>query len=122
MRTTLLLPSAFVLSLAACGGGGNDGPTTPTTPTNPAPSAATVEAGGSSNTFTPAQVTVARGGTVTWTFGARVHNVTFAAATGAPQNVPNSSNVQVARTFPTAGSFPYDCTLHNGMTGSVVVQ
>jgi plastocyanin len=126
MRTTpsrlaaLALAMAATTALAACGGDDDDDDDGPTAPT--APSAVSVEAGAAANTFTPPQITVARAGTVTWTFGTRTHNVTFATATGAPANVPNSSNAQVARTFNTAGTFAYECTLHTGMTGSVVVQ
>jgi plastocyanin len=28
----------------------------------------------------------------------------------------------VSRTFPAAGNFPYNCTLHAGMNGTVNVQ
>jgi len=74
------------------------------------------------NLFTPSTVTIATGGTVTWTFAAVVHNATFGAATGAPATIPNTSGSQVSRAFPTAGRFDYVCTLHAGMTGSVIVQ
>ena len=118
MRTALLLAPLAVLSLTACGGDDDD-----PTPTQPnAPLTATVAAAGDANTFTPTQVTIARGGTVTWTFGARIHNVTFNPVAGAPATVPDASNTTVARTFASTGSFPYECTRHTGMTGSVVVQ
>jgi plastocyanin len=125
MRPTPLL-AALAMSLAACGGGGGggDGPTNPTPPNppTPAPSAATVQALASSNAFSPSQVTIARNGTVTWNFSTLTHNVTFTGGTGAPANVPETTNAQVSRTFGTAGSFPYRCTLHDGMNGSVTVQ
>ena len=50
------------------------------------------------------------------------HNVTFASVTGAPANVPNFNSGNVSRTFPTAGTFSYQCTNHSGMTGLVTVQ
>ena len=118
VSASLLL--ALTVALTACGGDDDDDDGGPTTPS--APTTATVEAGAATNTFTPPSVTIARGGTVTWTFGARPHNAAFNAVTGAPANVPTTSNAQVARTFPTAGTFPYVCTLHTGMTGSVTVQ
>ena len=83
--------------------------------------AAGVTAGAASNTFTPALVAVARGGTVSWTFGALVHNVEFGGAAGAPTNIGNTSNNTVARTFANAGTFNYVCSLHAGMTGTVIV-
>lgn len=86
------------------------------------PTTATVTAGSSDNTFTPQTLVVARNAVVTWGFGTLLHNVTFGAATGAPSNIPNSSTTQVARTFATAGDFPYDCTLHSGMSGTVRVR
>jgi plastocyanin len=73
------------------------------------------------NLFTPANVTIGAGGTVTWSFATVQHNVTFGAA-GAPANIVNSSGTSATRTFATPGTFDYDCTLHPGMHGTVVVQ
>jgi plastocyanin len=72
-------------------------------------------------TFAPASVDIAAGGTVTWTFNA-LHNVTFAATAGAPSDIPNTSTGSVPRTFPQAGNFDYQCTIHPGMNGTVVVH
>lgn len=77
---------------------------------------------GPGNVFSPVNITIATGGTVTWTFAAAVHNVAFGAGAGAPANIPNTSAAQVARAFPTAGRFDYTCTLHAGMNGTVIVQ
>lgn len=84
------------------------------------PSAVTVVAGATTNDFTPANVVMARGGTVTWAFGALVHNVNFQ-GTGAPAAIPNTSNASVSRTFNTAGTFDFFCSLHSGMSGTVQV-
>ena len=87
------------------------------------PTTADVVAGSTANTFSPNTVTIAKGGTVTWSIGTRNHNVTFfGGSAGAPTNIPTATNTTASRTFPTAGSFPYNCTLHAGMTGIVVVQ
>ena len=59
---------------------------------------------------------------MTWSFGARAHNVIFGSAAGAPANIDVTSNAQVARTFATAGTFGYDCSLHAGMVGTVIVR
>ncbi len=56
---------------------------------------------------------------MTWTFAAQ-HNVNFSTA-GAPANIDNTSSGAVTRLFPNAGTFQYQCTLHSGMTGTVVV-
>lgn len=86
------------------------------------PTEAEVVAGNSSQTFTPASIVVAVDAEVTFTFGALVHNVTHGTTPGAPANVPNSSNVSVVSTFTTAGDFLYDCTIHAGMQGEVIVR
>ncbi len=72
------------------------------------------------NVFTPATTTVAEGGVVTFGFGSVEHNVLFQSA-GAPSNVGIVSSTSVTRTFPTAGSYPYLCSLHAGMSGTVNV-
>lgn len=84
------------------------------------PSSASVTMPGLS--FDPPQVDIAVGGTVTFSFPALTHNVSFAAVTGAPANIPNTTNANVARTFTTAGTFNYQCTLHGGMSATVVVH
>ncbi len=72
--------------------------------------------------FTPFQVTVPVGGTVRWEFPQRPHNVIFDKKAGAPTDIQQTANVAVSRTFALAGTFPYDCTLHPGMSGEVVVR
>lgn len=84
--------------------------------------AATVDAG-SNNAFSPPQVDLTVGGTVTWQFtGVNSHNVTFGATAGAPANIPNQTTGSVSRTFNTVGTFSYNCTNHAGMTGTVIVH
>jgi len=72
--------------------------------------------------FTPASVDIADGGTVTWTFLSLAHNVTFGAQTGAPANIATTMNDSEARTFNTVGTFNYNCTIHPGMSGTVIVH
>jgi len=72
------------------------------------------------NTFAPATVAVTRQGTVTWTFAA-LHNVSFASTTGAPQNISDQATGNAQRQFNTAGTFNYQCTIHPGMQGTVIV-
>jgi uncharacterized protein YjdB len=85
------------------------------------PSTASVVAS-TSAAFEPQEVEIARNGTVTWTFQSLTHNVTFDGATGAPNNIGSSANTDVSRAFSTAGTFNYQCTLHGGMTGRVIVR
>lgn len=97
-------------------------PTSPSGPNTPAIPANTVLAT-PSNTFDPGTLTVARGTSVTFTFQNVGHNVFFDAAGGAPANIPEVlSNTSVARTFSTTGSFAYECHVHLGMRGTVIVQ
>jgi plastocyanin len=96
--------------------------TVPVTVAGTLPSTATVAAGSQTDDFQPPFVAVARGGTVTWTFGDRQHNVEFGSVQGAPANIPNSTpNTSVGRQFNTSGSFGYTCTLHANMNGTVLV-
>ena len=116
-----------LVAVMACGGGGNsnsgssNNPTSPNPPvtTPPAPQATdkvTVE----NNQFTPADIQVSPGTTVTWTWGAgaSTHNVTF--SDGVTSN--DRASGSYTRTFAAAGTFPYSCTLHPGMSGTVTVK
>ena len=63
------------------------------------------------------------GTTVNFTFESTGHNVTFNIVNGRPADISGTnSNTTIARTFATAGTFGYVCTLHAGMTGTVSVQ
>lgn len=89
-------------------------------PPGPAPTSADVSITGSS--FSPATVTIARGGSVTWTNRDPIaHN---AVNTGSsPFNSGTLNQNQTFRfTFNTAGTFNYVCTFHAGMNGTVIVQ
>jgi plastocyanin len=71
--------------------------------------------------FTPSSITVTVGTTVKWTNKESiVHTVT--SNTG----IFNSGNIALngvfSYTFNTAGSFPYHCTIHPSMTGTVTVN
>lgn len=71
--------------------------------------------------FQPTAVDLGAGGTVTWTFGAVQHDVTFTSA-GAPQNIPLLQNDSASREFPDNGTFQYRCSIHPGMSGTVRVH
>jgi plastocyanin len=73
------------------------------------------------STFEPGTVVIAPNGTVTWTF-ALTHNVTWTSGAPTGGNIPDTGSGSVQRTFPTAGTFDYRCTLHAGMNGRVTVQ
>jgi plastocyanin len=74
------------------------------------------------SSFSPGQVDVAAGATVTWNFTDPIdHTVNFTGA-GSPENIPASNSKSVSRSFPAAGTYPYECAIHYGMTGTVVVH
>jgi plastocyanin len=73
--------------------------------------------------FSPSNVLVRAGGQVEFVFPVLAHNVTFqGTATGTPLPIPATSGQSVRRSFGTVGDFPYECTLHPGMTGVVRVR
>ena len=120
-----LLAPLMIAVLGACGGGYSPtAPKDPTDPTDPTPVAeATVQATPSEQ-FTPGRINLTVGGTVTYAFGSLAHNVFFDnAPTGAPDNITApSSNKSVTLTFNTKGTYVYNCHIHPGMQGTVVVQ
>lgn len=71
--------------------------------------------------FMPSSITVPQGTTVTWTN----HDSTAHTVTGDTSGGPSSSPIQPGQsysfTFSNAGSFPYHCSIHPQMTGSVMV-
>ena len=71
--------------------------------------------------FTPAQVRIAVGGTVTFQFPSLPHNVIFDPVAGRPTDIQTTANRNVDRVFAVEGTFPYDCTLHPGMSGVIQV-
>jgi len=117
LRNALL--AVVAATLAACSGGGygaapssdpppGDGRTIDATP---------------SLSFTPGTLTVNAGETVTFAFGGIGHNVFFDAQAGAPADIGGiNTNVSVTRVFNTAGTYHYDCHIHPGMRGTVVVN
>jgi plastocyanin len=76
--------------------------------------------------FAPTQITIKVQQSVAFAFlDGTPHNVAFrdrAQRPGVPTDVPTTTNEVVSRTFATTGTFPFDCTLHSGMTGQVIVN
>ena len=127
MRAHLLPLASLVAAalLAACGDSGDA-----TTPPTGAADTATVAMFPQS--FSPVSLTLRRGGVVTFDFPPDIdHNVIFPkqangqpVATGAPADIPTATanrGKKITRTFTTAGTFAYDCTVHPGMSAEVVV-
>jgi len=71
--------------------------------------------------YSPPELNIATGTTVTWT---NTDSVAHTSTSDAPGW--NSGSVapggQFSTSFQAAGTFPYHCAIHPGMTGTVVVR
>ncbi len=69
--------------------------------------------------FTPSQVTIEAGDTLSWVWndGVMPHNVS-----GDGFESETQSDGSFSHTFDDPGDFPYVCTLHSGMRGTVTVE
>jgi plastocyanin len=72
--------------------------------------------------FSPQNATISVGETVRWRndHNGVQHNTTESSGLWTSPNLDTGQTF--SRTFPTAGNFAYECTLHPGMSGTVVVQ
>jgi plastocyanin len=136
MRVNVLYIATAVLCVAACSKSSNSGSasngsggvygTGPTSPgpgvsTNPAPTDPNTVNANPGLAFNPSLLTVTAGTTVTFAFGDTAHTVTFKSA-GSPADIPATSNANVSVTFPTAGTYNYQCSIHPYMTGTIQVN
>ena len=116
MRHLRLVLAVAGVAALACSGDDN-----PSSPTDGGGGASTVSVGPSGTlSFSPAALTVPVNTTVTWNWssGGVVHNVTFQDGTTSG----NKSSGSFQRTFGTAGTFSYLCTIHGAaMSGTVTV-
>ena len=125
---------SLLLVLAIACGGQSPAPAAPSPAPSPAPaptpapggnsSSVVIPAGASSlgnKAFTPDDVSVAIGTTVTWTNSDSVAHTSTSDSEGW-----NSGSVapggQFSVAFRTAGTFPYHCAIHPGMIGTVTVH
>lgn len=74
--------------------------------------------------FTPSQITVTKGGTVTWTNNDNVtHTVEDDLSNvGGPASGEISPGGKYSFTFNKTGSFQYHCRIHPSMRGTIVVK
>lgn len=130
-RAALASGLLLITTVTACSGSSSSG-AKPTTPTKPGASVAIPLL-----SFTPATVTVKTGQTVTWTNGNNIKHVvvegtyqldkssglrTSEKDDGAFSLTVEKKGDVVSHTYDKAGTFPYFCTIHKGMNGTVVVQ
>lgn len=73
--------------------------------------------------FTPATVRVRTGGRVTWTWRdpSVFHNIHAIGKPRFPGRTARKTGTYTVR-FTKAGTYRYECTLHPGMTGRVIVR
>ena len=120
-----------VAALAACssstapntggGGGGGGGASSNTITASSQTTGGGAYGSGGNYYFSPTPDTVKAGTAVAYVFGSVTHNVHFDAVANAPDSIASSTNTSVNRTFGTAGTYNYHCTIHN-ISGVVVVQ
>jgi plastocyanin len=122
-----------LIGLAAAGCGGGGGGDSSSAPASSAPASSAPSASGKTATvdmkniqFNPKALTVSKGTTVTWTNSDSVgHDVTketgpgpkFQSGTG---DIGSGETYKV--TFNDPGTIKYECTVHPGMTGEIVVK
>ena len=113
-----LMVSMLATIAAACGGSSDSYGSGPSTGGSTGSTTTSISV--KNNVFDPSATTVAVGSTVTWTWvqGADFHNVTFDDG----QKSANQSSGGYSRLFGTAGAYPYHCTNHPGMTGTITVK
>jgi len=117
MRKFLVAAAAFTfLGAAACGDSGSKKETTTTQASGAAP-AATIKTEGT--TWSPGEVTVKAGETVEWDVdGSIVHDLK-----GDDEVAHKAgSKFTVTHVYDKAGTYAYQCTIHAGMNGTVVVE
>jgi plastocyanin len=127
LRLRLVIFGLGLLSYTACGGG-YDSPTAPTPQPSPSPGGSSVSVaisqGAQSRTtdaFGANPLTVSTGSTVVWMNSDNAtHNATANGGTFATGSITPGG--QGSFTFTTAGTFPYHCTIHPNMVGTIVVQ
>lgn len=129
-RSAVLLLPALALSLttlSGCGGGSDAAPSSSGAVTAAGPAqaqTATVEAN-SQLKFAPETVR-AKVGTLALTMtivGGVPHNLVFDdASVGAPLATTPSGSVTGTYTFTKPGTYRFECTIHKGMVGQVIVS
>jgi plastocyanin len=93
--------------------------------------AATVDVSVGGFAFTPAQLTITQGDTVTWTFAGPDTNHSTTTSPAQAENWDSDAGKsnplhavgdKFSWNFPTVGEFSYHCKVHASMTGRIVVQ
>jgi plastocyanin len=110
---------AIAIVIAACGGSDS---TNPPASTNKSWDVYTL-----STAFSPNSLTISAGDTVRFNIvpsaNGEGHDVTFnTTPAGAPPNIKVTLRDTIALVFKTRGAFHYECFVHPGMNGDVIVH
>ena len=127
----LALVAAVSIGAIACGSNYSSPSTPSPTPTlTPAPttggpvSSVTIPMGAErlgNRAFTPADLDIAVGTTVTWMNTDSVSHTSTSNASGWDSGIISPGR-QFSFVYQSAGTFPYHCAIHPGMVGTVVVR
>lgn len=123
----LIVISGLAIALVAAGCGSSGGGSSTSSSSTPAPSSGDATLVHMKNIqFNPKTLTVNKGDTVEWINDDSVnHDVTKDTGPG-PQFSSGSGNLSGGQsykvTFNTPGTVKYECTVHPGMTGTIVVK
>ena len=126
----LAIVSVILMLAAACGGGSSSSPAVPSptpspaAPPPPASSSVTIPTGAAAlgnRAYTPDDVNVAVGATVTWMNTDSVAHTSTSNASGWNSGTL-APGAQFSFAFQTAGTFQYHCAIHPGMIGRVLVH
>ena len=120
---------ALLMLSIACGGGSSSAPAPSPTPSAPPPSggpssSVAIPVGAAllgASAYSPDALSVDAGTTVTWVNTDSVSHTSTSDAAGwnSGEVVPGG---QFSFAFQSAGTFPYHCTIHHGMVGTVVAR
>jgi plastocyanin len=120
VAAALIVLTLGVLTVACGGGSGGTTATTAGTDTTTG-GAKTVQVIMSNRAYDPATVTIKVGDTVTWVNqDAPKHDVV--ADNGEFKSDLFDKGATFSFTFAKAGTYPYHCSIHPGMTGTIIVQ
>ncbi len=108
----------LMLGLSACNKDSSSyGPSYTSPPNNNQPNTVSI----SNFAFGPASMTVKKGTSITWqNYDSAVHTATSDSGAWDTGDIAQGGSKSI--TFNTAGSFPYHCTHHPMMTGTIIVQ
>ena len=117
----IAVAAVFIALVTSCGGGKYA-----STPTSPTTAAGTVTIQVNARTagtaaFVPNPLTVSSGAAVTWSnTDSTTHDMVSDTGMWDSGRIAPGGSFSFA--FPSKGSFPYHCSIHTGMVGTVVVQ